>query len=175
MEKDPSLELDHVPWHSMRSSNLVDYAATFDAIFKSETTLVGIHERLKEIAGRVTNDPEEQEGIDVASDFCRRIESQSPLAVSVVYRLLREGTKPLETLQSCMEREKLVQTKLYAKEDFKAWAESRIAGQVGEAFSGWKHKSIREVSDDEVTELLESPKLLSNRTRPASIGKPGEQ
>ncbi|GAX27218.1 hypothetical protein FisN_13Lh226 [Fistulifera solaris] len=175
MEKDPSLELDHVPWHSMRSSNLVDYAATFDAIFKTETTLMGIHERLKEIAGRVTNDPEEQEGIDVASDFCRRLESQSPLAVSAVYRLLREGTKPLETLQSCMEREKLVQTNLYTKEDFAAWAKARIAGQVGEAFSGWKHRSIHEVSDDEVTELVESPKLVSGRTRLASIGKLGEQ
>jgi hypothetical protein len=141
-----------VPWHAPRSSDLVDYAATFDEIFTSESTLTGILERFRQVAARETTDPEVQGGIDVAKDLCRRLEQQSPLAVSAVHRLLKEGYKGLETLQSCMAREKRVQCKLFGMEDFANWA--KHASKSNEPFTGWKHQSIADVTEDEVTELL---------------------
>ncbi|GKY95679.1 hypothetical protein MPSEU_000528900 [Mayamaea pseudoterrestris] len=145
---DPSLETDPVPWHEARSSSLVDYAATFDEIFRSETTAHGLRERFCEIAGRFTNDPEVQEGIDVAADFVARLDRQSPLAISVIHKLLTIGSDKWETLRSCMERERKVQANMFKQNDFKNWAQS-AATKPQDRFAGWKHKSLRDVLDDE--------------------------
>ena len=153
--EDPSLETDSVPWHEARSSTLVDYAATFDEIFQTETTAHGLYERFREIAARTTSDPEEQEGIDVAADFVQGLERQSPLAVSVVHRLLTLGADKRESLQTCMDRERKVQAKMLGQADFRNWAQS-AATKPNEPFVAWTHKSLVDVSADQVTELVES-------------------
>ena len=151
----PSLDFNMTPWHEERGSTLVNYAATFDEIFKTESTLLGIQERFREVAMRHTTDPEVQEGIDVAKDFCLRLEKQSPLALSAVYRLLKAGAEPGETLQRCMAREERVQIKLIGMSDFEKWAKFASDPQNEKSqFSSWKHKSIADVTNDEVEELL---------------------
>jgi len=169
--EDPSLETDPLSWHVERSSDLVDYAATFNDIFVSETTMPGILERFREISARQSMDPEEQEGIDVAADFVKRLERQSPLAVSVVHRLLQIGgtgvgeakttRNSYETLETCMTREYKAQSKLLQMEDFQQWAKyntklgSRKEKGASAPFSSWKHESFDQVSRDEVDEILE--------------------
>jgi hypothetical protein len=74
------------------------------------------------------------------------------LAVSAVHRLLKEGFKGLETLQSSMAREKRVQCKLFGMEDFENWA--KHASKSNEPFTCWRHQSIADVMEDEATELL---------------------
>lgn len=154
--EDPSLELDPIPWQEDRESDLVDFAATFDDIFKKEKTLVGILERFREVASRKTTDREEQEGIDVAKDFVQRIQCRSPLALSAVHQLMQLGSKDGETLESCMEREKQVQAKLFGMSDFENWGKhaSQYKAMEEPPFTGWKHKSVVDVTKDEVEELL---------------------
>ena len=156
---DPALDTDHQPWHEERMSDLVNYAATFDKIFTKEMTLEGIVERFREIAAKETKDPEEQEGIDVAADFVERLERQSPLAVCATHRLLGMGALEKETLASCMEREKNVQAKLLTMPDFQNWAKyaSQHKGDTAlPPFTGWKHKSIKDVPKDQILELVGS-------------------
>jgi enoyl-CoA hydratase/carnithine racemase len=156
---DPALDTDMSPMHEDRTSDLVNYAATFDHIFTKETTLQGILEGLQEIAARDTNDLEEQEGIDVAADFVRRLQSQSPLAACATYRLLGLGSNEKETLATCMEREKRVQAKLLAGPDFQKWAKYATRHTGDEAplrFAGWEHNSIADVPNDQILELVGS-------------------
>jgi enoyl-CoA hydratase/carnithine racemase len=146
-----------VPWHEERTSDLVDYAAAFDDIFTSESTVEGILERFREIAGRTTQDPEEQEGIDVAADFVRRMEQQAPLALKVTYRLMQMGQQQNgQTLQGCMKREKAAQAKLMTMPDYENWATAQVSidRYRAEKFSDWKHKSVAEVTQDEVDEVI---------------------
>lgn len=154
--EDPSLELDPIPWQDHRESDLVDFAATFDDIFRQEKSLVGILERFREVASKKTNDREEQEGIDVAKGFVQRIQSSSPLALSAVYRLMQTGSREGETLESCMEREKRVQVKLFGAGDFESWGKHAMKHKQSQEppFTGWKHKSVVDVTSDEVEELL---------------------
>lgn len=153
---DPSLDFDFFPWHETRSSALVNYAATFADIF-NESSLQGIVERLNEVADKETTDEEEQEGIDVARELRRRLYAQSPFALAVTHSLLKLGARPNETLESCMNREKAVQAKLFARKDFRQWAKharQSHKGKQAEVFLGWEHKAIAEVSKDEVDEVL---------------------
>jgi enoyl-CoA hydratase/carnithine racemase len=154
--EDPSLELDPIPWQDDRESDLVNFAATFDEIFRREGTLGGLLERFREVASRKTNDKEEQEGIDVAKDIVKRIQSRSPLALSAVFRLMQLGSREGETLESCMAREKGVQAKLFAAGDFEAWGNHALKYKQSQEppFGGWKHKSVMDVTKDEVDELL---------------------
>eukprot|EP00977_Amphora_coffeiformis_P012981 scaffold3330_cov164-Amphora_coffeaeformis.AAC.13 len=156
---DPSLNfVDVVPDFGFRESDLVNYAATFHNIFNFEKSVAGILERFREIAGRVSKDPEELEGIAVAQDFVERMERQSPLALCVTYRLLWLGASKDETMETCMARERKAQTKLLGMEDFEKWARhqtrNRKEGDETEQFTGWKHKSVADVTDDEVAEVL---------------------
>ena len=50
-----------------------------------------------------------------------------------------------------MEREKALQLKMFEMDDFKNWAKSGV--DVGQ-FKDWKHKSVHEVTTDEVMELF---------------------
>jgi enoyl-CoA hydratase/carnithine racemase len=154
--EDPSLELDPIPWQEDRESDLVDFAATFDDIFKREKTLVGIVERFREVASRKTSDREIQEGIDVAKGIVQRIHRRSPLALSAVHRLYQLGSRDGETLESCMEREKRVQMRLFGMSDFENWGKhaSQYKALEEPPFTGWKHKSVVDVTKDEVEELL---------------------
>jgi enoyl-CoA hydratase/carnithine racemase len=154
--EDPSLELDPIPWQDHRESDLVDFAATFDEIFRRENTLPGVFERFREVASRKTNVREEQEGIDVAKDLVERMQSRSPLAMSAVFRLMQLGSREGETLESCMEREKRVQAKLFGAGDFEAWGNHAMKySPIQEPpFGGWNHKSVADVTKNEVDELL---------------------
>jgi Enoyl-CoA hydratase/isomerase len=157
-QEDPSLDyVDHVPWHEDRVSHLVNYAATFDEIFQRHSELAGLLETLREVAGRRTNNVDEQAGIDVAADFVARLERQSPLAVSVTHRLLRMGAAESETLRSCVARELRVQTKMFGMPDFAKWAQHAIRNSNNDSlFANWKHKIIADVTHDEVTEIIEA-------------------
>lgn len=152
---DPSLDTDPLPWYESRSSSLVDYAATFDEIFRSEKTLYGMLERLREISARATQDPEEQEVVTIATNFVRGLESQSPLALSVIHRLMTLGANKRESLASCIERELKAQANMFMQEDFINWAQAQ-ATRPEDTFRSWKHKSLIDVHDDEVSEIVES-------------------
>jgi enoyl-CoA hydratase/carnithine racemase len=152
---DSSVEADLQPWTGERSSTLLDYAYTFNEIFSEETSLQGIHERFKEIASRETNDVLEQEGIDVAANFVKRLSHQSPLAASVAHQLLRIGGRAGQNFESCMQRELRVQKRMLQKEDYANWAKFASVHGEDANFGGWKHKSFAEVTPDEVASILQ--------------------
>eukprot|EP00540_Astrosyne_radiata_P003491 CAMPEP_0116834398 /NCGR_PEP_ID=MMETSP0418-20121206/6969_1 /TAXON_ID=1158023 /ORGANISM="Astrosyne radiata, Strain 13vi08-1A" /LENGTH=498 /DNA_ID=CAMNT_0004463953 /DNA_START=51 /DNA_END=1547 /DNA_ORIENTATION=- len=153
MGEDPSLNLDHLDWHAWQESDLVNYAATFDDIFKREKTPVGILERLREISYRESDDEGEKAASEVARDLVDRMEQQSPLALTVVHKLMQLGGQPGETLEDCMEREKRAQAKLFASDDFEAWARHTMSGSKG-SFGDWKYRSLEEVPMDVVEEVV---------------------
>lgn len=157
---DPSLDfVNAVPDFGLRESDLVNFAATFQNIFNQEKNVMGILERFREIAGRVSENPEEQEGIAVAQDFVSRLEKQSPLALAVTYRLLWLGAGAGETIETCMARERKAQSKLIRMADFENWArhqtKKRNPDEEAGDFTQWKHESVTEVTNDEVAEILE--------------------
>merc|ERR1712194_208190 len=106
---------------------------------------------MKEFASKQPCNEEESEVMDIAKDMVGSIEAQSPLALQAVHRLMEEGKKKSATIEKCMERERAVQLKLLEDEDFMNWAKS--GAEAGD-FTGWKHKSVADVSRDEVDELL---------------------
>ena len=151
-----AFDLDPTPWSLERESDLVDLAYTFDDIFKEERTVEGLLERFGEIAGRRAKNPEEQEGIDVASDFVRRLEEQAPLALRVTHKLMELGASEAETFQSCVKREKAAQAKLMTMPDYENWAKAQlsIVGSKAKPFTGWKHSSVKDVTEEEVSEII---------------------
>jgi enoyl-CoA hydratase/carnithine racemase len=159
VEDDPNFpaafDFDPLPTLGGRESDLVNYAGTFDEIFQ-RSTLEGMLEGFREIAGRITNDPEEQEGIDVAADFVRRLEEQAPLALRVTHKLLNLGDGPEETIHTCMAREKAAQTKLMAMADYQNWAKTQVSmkGRKAKKFMEWQHQTVADVTEDEVSEVM---------------------
>ena len=157
VDDDPSVDLDYTNIHVDRQSDLVNYAATFDVVFREEQTVLGIMERLHEISERESLDQEEMEGIAVAKDLYERMQRQSPLALSVVYSLMQLGAKKGESLESCMEREKRAQLKMFQLEDFDNWAHQHApSAQEEDIFTGWKHKALADVSQEQVDEIIGS-------------------
>ena len=162
---DPSLDPDATPlFTEERCSMLLNYAATFDALMQSHRTVQGLVDGLREIGSRRTNDPLEQEGIDVAADLAARLQRQSPLAVSVIHQLLLQSQRhsPVsskeEVLQMCMKRERWAQTNMFQQEDFARWAQYTLDHPAAtEPFTNWKHKSFADVTEDEVEEILAVP------------------
>ena len=157
--EDPAFDVDITPWEAaFFTSELVDIAATFDKFFTEEDSLEGLVERFREVGSRQTEDPEEQEGIDVAKQFVENVERQSPLALRVVHKLLAMGTTRKATMESCMEQERNSQLKLLQGEDFHNWAKhvNKYGGDESKApcFTGWKHSSVAAVTADEVDEIL---------------------
>ncbi|CAB9528770.1 expressed unknown protein [Seminavis robusta] len=149
-----AFDLEPLPWDVARESDLVNYAATFDEIFQQENTVEGLIEAFREIGERGTQDPEEQEGIDVAADFVRRLEAQAPLALRVTHKLLKLGQGPTETIQSCMEREKNAQMKLMTMPDFHNWGKAQLTGGKASKLMSWQHRSVADVTEDEVSEVI---------------------
>ena len=152
---DPSLNLggQRELFFEDRSSVLVNISATFDDIFKSKD--VGdIMEGLREVASGDPQDEEEKECCETAAGLLKDMESQSPLALRAVHRLMEMGGRENRStsLESCIEREKVVQMNLLRGEDFKRWAES--GAEEGE-FADWKHKTVNEVTNDEVQALFQ--------------------
>jgi enoyl-CoA hydratase/carnithine racemase len=155
---DPALDIDHVPWDSgFFSSHLVDTAAHFDMIFKNEKSVEGIMERLREAGDKKSDDREEQENSRIAKELVVRMQSQSPLALEVIFQLMRMGSFAKATMEKCMEQEINAQLNMYQQSDFKEWA-AHVRKHGGEtkapAFGGWKHKSVKDVTSDEVDAII---------------------
>jgi len=151
-----AFDYDPLPWHEERESDLVDIAATFDEIFKQHS-VEGMMEGLNEVATRTTTDPEVQEGIDVAKDLLQRMERQAPLALKVTHRLMELGRKPEQTLVSCMKREKMAQINMMTKPDYENWCKAQLTttgSHKMETFTKWQHRTVRDVSEDEVSEII---------------------
>jgi hypothetical protein len=110
-------------------------------------------EGLREVSSAEPQDIEEKECSDVAATLLKDMESQSPLALCAVHSLMTKGSRKRrgESLESCMEREKIVQMNLLRGEDFRRWAES---GADEGQFKDWKHKSVQDVTKDEVEALF---------------------
>ena len=105
-----------------------------------------------------------------AQSFVASMERRSPLALCVMHDLLKRGMEGDETLESCMEREKASQKRLFVKKDgdYIRWAESgkdvglvemvygnsSLVNEKEDSFSGWSHSSVKEVLDDEVKEII---------------------
>eukprot|EP00585_Thalassiosira_rotula_P012935 CAMPEP_0196131878 /NCGR_PEP_ID=MMETSP0910-20130528/1705_1 /TAXON_ID=49265 /ORGANISM="Thalassiosira rotula, Strain GSO102" /LENGTH=605 /DNA_ID=CAMNT_0041391393 /DNA_START=53 /DNA_END=1870 /DNA_ORIENTATION=- len=176
-DKDPSLTMpdERNQIYGRIESDLVNWAATFGEAF-AEPTVEGILERLREIASTEA-EFEGREGCEEdvevarkARSFVGEMEKRSPLALSVANELLRRGSDDGETLESCMEREKASQMRLFAREDgdFARWAESgcdvglvempwgdsSLMRKREDVFSGWAHSSVRDVSVDEIKEIV---------------------
>jgi hypothetical protein len=155
---DPALDIDHVPWESgFFSSHLVDTAAHFDMIFKNEKSVEGIMERLREAGDKKSDDREEQENSRIAKELVVRMQSQSPLALEVIFQLMRMGGFAKATMEKCTEQEINAQLNMYQQSDFKEWA-AHVRKHGGEtkapAFGGWKHKSVKDVTSDEVDAII---------------------
>jgi enoyl-CoA hydratase/carnithine racemase len=175
-DKDPSLTLaeERIQMYGEVFSEMVSWAATFqDALL--EPTVEGIIARLEEIAAK-KSDFEGKSGCEEdvmvaeqAEYLVSNMKQRSPLALCTMHRLLEQGAEHDETLESCMEREKFSQMRLFTKEggDFARWAESgkgvgivemkRVASPIKEKegiFSNWNHASVKEVSNDEVEEIV---------------------
>lgn len=176
-DKDPSLTLPHerIQMYGELDSDLVNWSATFGQVFE-EPTVAGMLERLREIAATKA----EFEGragceddvlvAEQAQALVTNMERRSPLALCVTLQLLRRGMEHDATLEACMEREKTSQMRLFAKEDgdYARWAasgkgvglaemplgDSFVIREQDDLFSGWAHSSVKEVTQDEVHEIV---------------------
>ena len=159
---DASLDTEHVPWESgFFSSPLVEMAAELDGIFRQESSLEGLIERLKEVADKSDSKDvgdEEFSTPALAKELVERMERQSPLSLRVVYQLMKMGSSRKATMENCMAREGKAQRKLMKEPDFNNWLAhvQKFGGDEGTApqFSGWKHSSVKEVTAEEVDQLI---------------------
>lgn len=152
-DEDPSLVLEgqRGSYIEERESVLLSIAATLEDVFKKEDSIQGIVERLKEYASADATYDDEREVVNTAKELLDSMESQSPLALHAVHKLMKDGKTNKQTLESCMEREKTVLLNLFEKADYKNWANSGL--DAGE-FKDWSHKSVHDVTSDEVKELF---------------------
>ncbi|KAL3913230.1 MAG: hypothetical protein SGILL_006573 [Bacillariaceae sp.] len=163
---DASLDIENVPWDSgFFSSPLVDMASALNDVFATEDSLEGLIERLKELGAGAENaallnsdNADEVSVASVAKDLAARMELQSPLALRVVYQLMKLGTGRLSTMDKCMEREAKAQRTLLAGPDFTKWqAHVRKHGgneATAPLFAGWQHGSVKAVTAAEVDVIL---------------------
>jgi len=135
-----------------RNSHLVNYAATFAEIFQKESSIVGVVNRLEQIANNALETQVLPEDQALAKSFCDGIEKASPLAIVCVDQLLRLGNGRMETLESCMARELKVQTKLLTTVigvDYQKWRQNK-----GQAPPKWQYDSIADVPMAQVEEII---------------------
>lgn len=174
---DPSLTMkeERLQMYGELVSELVNWGATFGKAFE-EPTVEGIMENLREIAATKAEfegrDGCEEDVIvaETAQTLVTNMEQRSPLALCVMHQLLLQGVGQDETLESCMEREKASQMRLFRKVngDFARWGESgagvgltemplgnsSLIKKKEDLFGGWVHSSAKEVSNDEIKEIL---------------------
>jgi enoyl-CoA hydratase/carnithine racemase len=159
---DVSLDTEHVPWDSgFFSSPLVGMAAGLDDVFRQESSLEGLIERLKELAAGLDTENASDEDFStpaLAKELVERMEQQSPLALRVVYQLMKKGSARKETMENCMAREGKAAQKLMKEPDFRNW-QAHVQKSGGNEitappFSGWKHASVKEVTAEEVDQLI---------------------
>ena len=113
--------------------------------------------RFREVAASSSTTEEGQETSRIAKEILSRMEQQSPLALRVVYQLMKMGLQVTSTMENCMKLEMNAQLNMVRQADFQEWANHvRKHGDEKKAppFKGWKHKSVEEVTTDEVDEIL---------------------
>lgn len=176
-DKDPSLTMpdERIQIYGELVSELVNWASTFGGAF-DEPTVEGIMERLREIAATKaefegkSGYEEDVMVAEQAQTLVTNMEQRSPLALCVMNNLLQQGMEHDETLESCMEREKTSQMRLFTKKDgdYARWAESgkgvglvemplgdsSLIREKEDLFSGWTHSSVKEVTEDEIKEIV---------------------
>ena len=176
-DKDPSLTMqeERIQMYGELVSELVSWGATFKDAF-AEPSVEGKMERLREIAANKAEFEgklgfeEDVEVAEQAQSLVDKMEQRSPLALCVMNELLLKGLDENETLKSCMEREKTSQIRLFSKEDgdYQRWAESgkgvglvemnhgtsSLIKDKEDSFSAWKHSSVKEVTTDEINEIV---------------------
>lgn len=157
---DPSLHAESYPAVAdlkVIESDLVNYAFSFKDIFNREGTVVGLLERLKEVAN--STDTSIDDRLKVFADgLVKRLERQSPLALACTFRLLWLGAGKQETLESCIQREQIAQRNLFDGNDFRAWREAQAkSGRAGgRPVDGvkWQYQHVSQVPSDHVAEIL---------------------
>ena len=137
---DPEFE-EHMP---TLESTLVNYAATLDDLLEMAKTPEDVMEALQQVAAEEhPDDPEEQEGVEVAKKLLKGMQKASPLALSAIFRLVDE---PGKTFEACLEQEMTVQQRLIQGPDYASWQERE---------EGWTHSSLKAVTNDEVEALFQ--------------------
>merc|ERR1712194_62309 len=105
-----------------------------------------------------------------AQSLVTGMEQRSPLALCVTLRLLQRGAEEDATLEACMEREKTSQMRLFLRKngDYARWAcsgkgvglvemplgDSFLIREKDDLFSDWAHASVKEVTNEEVDEIV---------------------
>jgi hypothetical protein len=88
------------------------------------------------------------------------MKAQSPLALLVTHRLMTMGRSTIkgegQTLEKCMARERKAQQQMFMGQDYKNWADAQLKGEPGKF--AWKHKSVGEITKQEVDDILEVEK-----------------
>jgi len=78
----------------------------------------------------------------------------------VVYQLMKMGSSGTATMENCMAREGKAQRKMMRKPDFRNWLAhvQKFGGDEAQAppFSGWQHSNVKEVTAEEIDQLLSS-------------------
>lgn len=150
--EDPSIEYDPVPWEEERVSDLVEIAAAFTHLLDAKD-LKGRMDRIHDFSMKVVDNAQDQVMVDVAKQLDERLGEQSPLALSVIHRLLVLASGEYSKLEDCILRERRTQMAMMQLPDFSRWAQHNEGG----VYKGpWEHKSVHDVSDDQVMEIIES-------------------
>jgi enoyl-CoA hydratase/carnithine racemase len=158
---DPTTTLDYDPWLGTdQPTPLIDRAIVFANIFREESTILGIVDRFRQLASSSPSEDYPRNTLEAAAQIVQGFESQSPLALSVTYELLKIGSRHGQTVDSCIDRETRTQMNMFSKPDFKNWAEHAVANGEDVPFKGWVHKDLKAVSPDEVEEIIEASKEL---------------
>jgi len=162
LDADPSLTLEEnrIRLYGENTSWLVNWAATLKSAWE-EPTVEGVAERLREIGAteaEFEGKEDAEEDLKVArkaTQLAEEMDKASPLSMRVAHRLLLLGSQGGETMETCMAREKKSQIQLFTKKDgdYVRWAENELGGKGG-AFAGWGHGSVKDVTDDEVLEII---------------------
>ena len=159
---DASLDTEHVPWDTgFYSSPLIDMASELDDVFQQESSLEGLIERLKEVAASSNSEDVGDDDFStpaLAKELVERMERQSPLSLRVVYQLMKMGSSQQATMENCIAREGKAQRKLMKGPDFRNWLAHvrKFDGDEMNAppFKGWKHSSVKDVTAEEVDQLI---------------------
>ena len=174
---DPSVTMpeERIQMYGNLQSDLVNWAATFSDVF-AEDSVEGMLDRLQSVAstkaemeGRSGDAGEDVRVAEQAQILATSMKQRSPLALRVMFELMKRGRVHTETIESCMEREKASQMRLMSKKDgdFERWAgsgkgvgmtEMRRTGSLrrkkDDLFTNWNHSCVSAVTEDEVLEIV---------------------
>merc|ERR1711982_148259 len=146
---------DEITMKKEVQSDFLTYGSQIVSIFAEESTLTGIMNRLHEESNSDT-----VQGIPELKHFVsiviHNLQSRSPLALCAINSLFHKAKRANDTLETCINRERIVYKNLYKKDDYAAWVECFHNKNKGEDDGklNWKHGSFSDVTDDEIEELF---------------------